>query len=624
MNNDTNQNQGQKQSPDIHDIRDIQNNKNNKENKNNNAAQRVPGQNQNPPRQIRRGLGNAVVPSNQEANRPNQNKPVQSQRANPVVAPRRPAPPDSPRRSNPQRQQQPGQKSGAARDANMADEFQNGFTKTFDKNSAKDSNNKTRNINNPDPGSVRSARTAESDGTYHYTGRDIKSSRQRFSDSDNKDNKIPGKRVPSEDDGNMKISANKEKIRAKNKNAEAESKRSGSIISGVLKVVLYILGVVVISGILAYNMIMMANDVFAFVKEPVAISVTIPENVDIEQISRILYENHLIKYPKIFNFYINYRQKDKEWEFEAGTYPVSSDMNYDDLIYTFRKKAAAREAVRITIPEGYTIDEIICEFVVKNNIGTWDKFVDVINNTDFSEYGYRFLKPLYETELSPDRKYRLEGYLFPDTYDFYKDETELNIIIRFLDNFNDKFIEDFYKKCEILDQTYLAQTGRHFTIDDAITLASIIEWEAKFPYDFPHISQVFHNRLLHSASFPHLESDATILYDLKQGINHQSKEHSETEEIRLGDHKIKVTKEDLEMDLPYNTYKCNGLPPSAVCNPGQQAIWDALYPVEKCPLFPEQNCQHYYFVADINTGEVFYAKTYDEHMININKARAGN
>ena len=609
MNNDTNQNQGQNQIPDIQDIQKIQSNKNSQNNQgnHNNMTQRNPEQN--PPRQARQNPGNAVVPSkrpNQPSqSNPNQNRAVQPQRqrANPVVAPRRPAPPDSQQRPNPQRQ--PGQKPETVRDANMSDEFQSGHTRTFDKT------DKDRNINNPGSGSnsnsgsnsAKSTQTRNSDGTYHYTGRDIKSSRQRFSDSDDA---IPRKRTPYEDDGSMKISVNKEKIKTKNKNAEAESKRSGSILAGILKVVLYILGVIVISGIIAYNMIMMANDVFAFVKEAVAVNVTIPENVDIKQISQILHENHLIKYPKIFNLYIKLRKKDKTWnketeefvpaEFEAGSYTVSSDMNYDDFIYTFKKKAATREAVRITIPEGWTIDQIIDEFVINNNIGTRDEFVKVINKTDFSEYGYRFLKALYETELSPDRKYRLEGYLFPDTYDFFRDEKELNIILRFLDNFNTKFDQECYNKCEILDKTYLQTTGRHFTIDDVVNLASIVEREARHPADFEPISAVFHNRLLHSAAFPRLESDATILYSLG--------------------HKSDLTDEDLQRDLPYNTYKRNGLPPSAICNPGYEAIFAALW--------PEENSPYYFFVANVKTGKVYYGKTNTEHAANKILAKSEN
>ena len=660
MNNDTNQNQGQNQNRHAEENPNTQNNtqnqhnqqngQNDQHNKTNAPTRRGPDQNR--PRQARPSQpnsGSSVMPANDQPrqadpDRPQQNKPVQSvspvqQRNQPVQNVRqnpqnlqnnpssqnrsvqqqrqRPAPGVAPKRPAPQNQQQQrpdGQRPGTVKDANMADEFQSGHTRTFDKNPPQQGSN---------PAAQRS-----SDGTYHYTGRDIKSSRQRFVDTDRdedenenfRENQNPNmrrKRPPAdsdEDDGNLTVSSNKDK--SKNKKNDIPAKRSGFIMSGILKVVLYILGVLVVSGVIAYNIIMVVNDVFAFVvPDPaVEVNVNIPEDADVERISQILYENHLIKYPKVFNLYINYRKKDKNWEFEPGNYPVSTDLNYDELAALFRRKAAAREIAWITIPEGYTIDEIICEFVKNNNIGTEENFIKVLEETDFSEFGYRFLKPLYETELSPDRKYRLEGYLFPDTYAFYRDESELNIIIKFLDNFNSKFTEDCYKKCEILDKTYREATGRGMTIDDVVNLASIIQWEAQRMEDFDKISAVFHNRLSNPANFPKIDSDATVQYTNMELFLDEARE-----KYRYRRPTGSVLISLLEEDSAYNTYKRNALPPSAICNPGYEAIFAALWPEEKSP--------NYYFVANVNSqskdyGAVYYGKTHAEHLANINKARS--
>jgi UPF0755 protein len=374
-------------------------------------------------------------------------------------------------------------------------------------------------------------------------------------------------------------------------------------------VVLYIVGVAVVSGIIAYNMIMVANDIFAFVKEPVEAVVVIPEDADIPEIARILHEKGVIKYPGIFSIYLGYRKKDKVWEYEPGAYSVSSDTNYDDLLATFRKKAAARESVRITIPEGYSIEEIISEFVDNNKIGTREGFEKVINEYDFSE-NYRFLKPLYETELSPARKYRLEGYIFPDTYDFYTDESELNIIIRFLNNFNSKFTAEFYNTIEVLNDSYQNLTGRGMTIDDIISLASIVQWEAVLKDDFPKISSVFYNRLLAPGSFPRLESGATVQYTHLERYYDEEKEKYRFKRP-VGDELRSL----LELDDPYNTYKQNGIPPGPICNPGYDAIFAALW--------PEENSPYYFFVANTTTGEVYYGRTLAEHTENINRARAG-
>lgn len=545
MNGESNQNQAKSQTPD---------NQNNTGNINNQTKQ-----------------GNSVVPSAQA----NRNRAVQQQRK-----PQPPSPPNGGGNINANINNRPKTAPPAVKNANMADKtFDSGATRTFDTNRDIDIKpSQPRREGQQTRVGSSAGRNASSDGTYHMTGGTIKSSRQRVTNS-----------ASSRDDsGGVSISSiNKKKN--KSNDAASDTKKSGFIMSGIFKVVIYIVGVVAVSVFFAYNIIMIANDVFAFVKSPVAATVTIPENADIEEIGQILYDNKLIKYPKIFNFYETYKKKDKVWEFAAGTYPVSSLLNYDEFINEFIVKAAARQVVTVTIPEGFTIDQIIDLFVVTNGMGTRDKFIDVINNVDFSQYGYRFLKPLYENKanLSPDRKYLLEGYLFPNTYDFYKDESEINIIIKLLDGFNVQFNEDCYKKVEILDKQYYDTIGRHFTIDDAVILASMVQREAKFPSDFVKISAVFHNRLQYSASFPYLQSDATIMYS-------------------YGYNKADLTQADLQENLPYNTYTNKGLPPSAICNPGYEAIFAALWPDE------EMLSNYFYFIAELD-GTVTYSQTAAQH-----------
>jgi len=266
-------------------------------------------------------------------------------------------------------------------------------------------------------------------------------------------------------------------------------------------------------------------------------------------------------------------------------------MNYDELIWHFRTKAAVREVVRISIPEGWSIDQIIDRFVIENGIGTREGFVKVLEETDFSEMGYRFLEPLYQNKanLSPDRKYLLEGYLFPDTYDFYLDEREINIIIRFLDNFNVKFASEFYIKAALLGMT----------LDEVLTLASIIEREGRYRDDLAKISAVFHNRLLNPAVFPNLESDATIMYD-------------------FGYVKQDLTRADLQIDSPYNTYTRPGLPPSAICNPGYESINAALWPLVDDPEWT--GTQYFFFVTDMR-GRAHFSRTQRDHEIKVNEIR---
>jgi UPF0755 protein len=155
---------------------------------------------------------------------------------------------------------------------------------------------------------------------------------------------------------------------------------------------------------------------------------------------------------------------------------------------------------------------------------------------------------------------------------------------------------------------YIEATGRGMSIDDIITLASVVEREAKLQEtyydaargeyfvrdDYARVSSVFHNRLLNPAAYPYLQSDITILYS-------------------YGFHKDDLTQSDLEEDLPYNTYTRRGLPPSAICNPSLKSISAALW--------PEENSPYFYFVTN-RRGEVLAARTYDEHVRNWNIIRA--
>ena len=471
--------------------------------------------------------------NNNKPKNPNPNKSVQPRNPRPVnnkSAPTKPA----------------NQKSGPVRNARAADEFQPGRTAVFD------SVSNDKNAGRPD-------------GTYHYTARDIKSSRQKFVSSDE----------------NISV---RRKSRDRASDDDITEMRGGGVISGIFKAILYILGVAAVSGILGYNIVSMTNDVFAFLKDEIVVEITLPQDADIDSISRILADNKLIKYPNIFKLYASLRGRNKQWEFRGGeTFVVSAVMPYDEFISEFRVKGAARQEVRLAFPEGWTIDQII-DRLTENGVGLRSNYEYIINNHEFTEY--EFLEPLYDLERDPDRIYLLEGYMFPDTYDFYTNESEFDVIRKFLNNFRVKFNVRSFERLDILGMT----------LDELINLASIIQRESLVPGDFGKISQVFHNRLLNPALFPRLQSDATILYDKNIFPEH-----------RL------VTPADLEHDVPYNTYERDGLPPSAICNPGRDAIHAALEP-------DEDYIGYYYFVS-MPDGTNLYGRTLAEHNINIEESR---
>ena len=399
----------------------------------------------------------------------------------------------------------------------------------------------------------------------------------------NQPDNLPVRRQPAPVRSEPEVNNDWDRVEREAERREYARDTASSTIMSAVKAVIYIVFVIAISVPLSIFVINTANDVFAFVKEEKIVEVTIPEYTTIEDLADILGEAGVIKYPWAFKLWSNVKEKKNIEagyypEFVAGTYEVNTNQNYDYLRATF-KKSTKRETVDIMIPEGYTVDEII-DLLVANGISTREELVDVINNYPFE---YRFID---ELTVSSDRTYRLEGYLFPDTYQFYKNSSAATAIDKFLQNFNKKFAEEYYDRCSDLG----------LTVDEAITLASMIEKEARYASDLGNVSSVFHNRLKYKATFPYLNSDATVAY----AIQHDS-----------GSRPDNLTGDDMDYDSPYNTYTHKGLPPGPISNPGLNSIRYALYP---------DDSDYFYFVSD-SSGHMLFAKTQDEHLKNINIAR---
>lgn len=365
----------------------------------------------------------------------------------------------------------------------------------------------------------------------------------------------------------------------KKKPKRQSSDEGGNTVVSVIKAVVYIIFVLVISVFAAISIIVVANDVYAFVKSDDVVEVTIPELATLDNVADVLYKNDVIKYPAVFKLYAVSEHDDGK--FIAGTYSVSPMMNYKTLLGEFKEKEVSG-TVDITIPEGYSTDEIINLFVNDYNIGTREGFVDAIQNYDFD---YWFIDELEESGRTKDRIYRLDGYLFPDTYQFYKNSSEVTVITKLLNRFNQIFSKEYRDQSAALG----------YSVDEMITLASMIEKEAASPSEFFLVSSVFHNRLNNKWSFPRLESDATVLFV----IAHDKGERPKT-----------VTPEDLQYETPYNTYKYEGLPPGPIANPSASAMLAALSPV---------STDYYYFVA--NKGKTYFSATKSEHDAYIAKFR---
>lgn len=352
------------------------------------------------------------------------------------------------------------------------------------------------------------------------------------------------------------------------------STEAGNTVMSLVKCMAYITVVLIIAIIISVFVILVANDMYGFVKSEDPVEITVPEGADLDDVADILHDNNVIKYKWLF------KMKNKGVDdFKAGTYTVVPNQSYGDIISELREKIPTGVSW-ITIPEGYTTDEII-DLMVESGIGERERYVDVINNYDFD---YWFIDELGEDWAADGRIYRLDGYLFPDTYQFYNASSEETVIKKLLSRFNEVFVKSYRERA--------AELG--YTVDEILIIASLIEKEAANQSEFGDVSSVFHNRLNAPYNYPKLESDATIVYSIqhKTGV------------------RPNLTSEDLQSDDPYNSYKIDGLVPGPIANPSNSAILAALNP---------KNTEFYYFVS--NGKETFFAKDLAGHNANKEKCQ---
>ncbi|MBZ4644860.1 MAG: hypothetical protein PWR27_268 [Petroclostridium sp.] len=292
------------------------------------------------------------------------------------------------------------------------------------------------------------------------------------------------------------------------------------------------------------------------------VEVEIPKGATTQDIAMILKEKGLIKYPILFR--VVSRVKRYDGKYQQGIHRLNTSMDYEAIMSELQKNVAKKETKKFTIPEGYEFKQIV-EKLANEKLIDKEKFIQLAEN---GEFDYPFLKDL------PERKNRLEGYLFPDTYEVYADATEEDIIRKMLEQFEKEFKQQYYERAKELGMT----------VDQVVILASMIEREAKLDKERPLVSAVFHNRLK-SKDYPFLQSCATVQYI-------------------LGERKEILSVEDTKIPSPYNTYINPGLPPGPIASPGRESIRAALYPADVDYMF---------FVAN-SDGSHIYSKTYNEHL----------
>lgn len=338
------------------------------------------------------------------------------------------------------------------------------------------------------------------------------------------------------------------------------------------------------------------NDILGITKSTDNVTVTIPKDADQKEILKILKDEKLISHPHFDRMFINAVQFMRDYsrrgddtssfafikdrikngsgvEYVDGMYDVNSKLGVETIMNRFKPSKKSSETKVLSFPEGWTVQQIAKRL---DKAGVCDEklFYQTLKNGDFSEFD--FVKPAFENS----KKYiALEGYLYPDTYEFYLNETASSVIRRFLKNFDEKFPQKYRDRAKELGMT----------IDQVVTLASLIEKEAADVSQMKTISSVFHNRLKKPNEFPLLQSDTTGKY-----LSNYVKPNVSAEAYGA-------------YNAAYHTYNsaCRGLPAGAICNPSKEAIEAALYPKET---------DYYYFNHNNNgDGKMYVAKTLEQH-----------
>lgn len=336
---------------------------------------------------------------------------------------------------------------------------------------------------------------------------------------------------------------------------------------GVIKAILIVILLIVIgAAVVGFSMLREYQSTGAGTEESVTIEVAQGENV--WDIAEKLKEENLIRYEVVF--YLKVRNDGADSRLRYGTFTFQRESGLKEIIDELTTGGAKKEYVMFTVPEGYSI-EMIAQKLANEGICTEEEFLQAVE----LEYDYWFLKDIPQKD---GMKYRLQGFLFPETYAITEDMTASDIVNSMLAQFDKCFTDEMKNRLSELDKDV-------FTI---ITEASIIEREAKVDDERAMISGVIQNRL---AIGMKLQMCPTALYPVTDGIYD----------------KTVVTFADTEFDSPYNTYVYAGLPIGPIANPGLSSIEAALYPVEHEYLFYHTN-------EEKKDGSHIFTKTYQEHV----------
>ena len=348
-------------------------------------------------------------------------------------------------------------------------------------------------------------------------------------------------------------------------------KKETSIIKKIMRYfMIALLLMVIIGGFFTWNYIKSETQPVDTAQTEL-VSFEIEQGASVKEVSKALEEEGIIRNSKLFNFYLKFKNVSG---FKSGLYHVSKSMTLDEIIAELSGagKDKDQNATKVLIREGEQLTDIAKE-VEKSTKYSAEDFMAKVQDEDFLRYlVQKFPKLLTQSYNGYQVKYVLEGYLYPATYDM-NDSKTLQMLITEMVAKTDEVMSKYYDK--ILKSDY--------TLQQIMALASLIEKEGTKLEDRKKISSVFHNRIKENMK---LQTDVSVQY-------------------ALGEHKEALSLSDLEVDSPYNLYQNYGVGPGPYNSPSEDSIVAALEP---------EKTDYLYFLADIHAKEIYYAKTYEEHL----------
>jgi len=340
------------------------------------------------------------------------------------------------------------------------------------------------------------------------------------------------------------------------------------IVLGIVIVFLALLILLGVTGVFYYNSSLQP-------KNPESEEVTeveISPGSSRADIARILEEEGTIESAFVFN---TYSRLNEEQGFQAGYYNMSRSMSVDEIVDYLQEGGSAvskDEYPTVTLPEGIPLAEM-ATIIDEDTEFSEDEFMEVVQDENFlNEKLEQFPELLTDVFEEEETRYKLEGYLYPATYEIREETTVEDLVTEMISQMN-QVVEPYYDDIE----------ESEYNVNETLTLASFIEREGITDEDRKVISGVFHNRL--EVGMP-LQTDVSVTY-------------------ALGEHQERISYNDLEVDSPYNSYMYAGLGPGPVNNPSKPSIDAAVNPTDT---------DYLYFLSDLDTREVYFSETYDQHL----------